>query len=216
MFKTLFSMAIACMLCVPCAVRAADFTEGKHYYVVDEPGRYQESNKIEVLMFLWYGCSGCYKLDQKITAWAEKLPDDVDFKRLPALFFPNWEFHGRVFLCLEKMGYTYEQHNAIFGIVQKKDQPEGQSVTLEDEKDLPAFLEHIGADKERFMALYASDEITDIIQEIHFMIARFAVHAVPAIVVNGKYRFTIKDVEGKQFLELADVLIQKERGAQQR
>lgn len=213
MRKLSVCFAVLLLLSLPLTARAVDFKEGENYFEVTEPGKYQESDKIEVLMFLWYGCIGCYKLDQKITGWAEALPGDVDFKRLPALFFPNWEFHGRVFLCLEKMGYSFDDHYKIFGIVQKKDQPEGQTVKLEGEEDLPAFLEHVGVNKEEFMKLFNSDELTETVQDIHFMISRFAVHAVPAMVINGKYTFTIKNVEGKHFLDLADYLIQKERDA---
>lgn len=207
MFKLLCAIAFCSVLCLPTTAAAEDFVEGKNYHMVKKPVKYQDTDKIEVLMFLWYRCSGCYKLDKKITAWADNLPDDVVFKRLPALFFPNWEFHGRIYLTMEALGASYEQHHAIFDLLQV------DKVKVDSEADLPAVFAKTGVDKDKFMEIFNSVKITEQIEGLQSLIYEYEIQAVPAMVINGRYRYTVKDTEGPRFLELADYLINLERDA---
>ena len=208
MLKYLSSVIVAlALLCVPFAAHAEDFKLGKNYHEISKPMKLQDTDKIEILMFLWYGCSGCYKLDDKIVAWAEKLPDDVSFKRVPAYFFPQWEFHGRVFLAMDAIGATYAQHHAVFDLIQK------DKVKLESEADLPALFAKTGVDKDKFMAVFNDPNTIEKLEELQTQMFEYGIQAVPALVINGKYRYTVKDTEGPHFIELADYLINLERNA---
>ncbi len=55
-----------------------------------------------------------------IVPWSEKLPADVHFVRLPALFGGIWNVHGQMFLTLESMGVEHDVHNAVFEAIHKE------------------------------------------------------------------------------------------------
>ena len=207
MQRLLYSIILLCLFCMPVCGEAADFKAGKNYHELAKPKKYQNTDKIEVLMFMWYGCSGCYKLDDSITAWAQKLPDDIAFVRLPGLFFSDWQFHGRIYMTMQELGTTYEQHHAIFDLIYK------DKFKVESDAELPAFLDKIDVDKDKFMQIFNSNQMTETMDSLQDYLSDSGIQAVPALIVNGRYRFTTKDTEGKQFLELADHLISLERNA---
>ncbi len=74
---------------------AADFQAGKEYVELKSPVPVSEPGKIEVVELFWYGCPHCYKFEPTINPWVEQLPDDVAFKRIPAMFGGVWNAHGR-------------------------------------------------------------------------------------------------------------------------
>lgn len=211
MLRLLFSITMLMALCLPAyAAEPTEFIKGKNYHEISRPKQYQKSDKIEVIMFLWYGCGGCYKLDKKITDWAQTLPDDVDFKRLPGMFLPEAQFHGRIYLTMEALGATYEQHHAVFDYIQKDNLP------LHSEADLPAFLEKMGVDKDKFMRLFNSESINIKLEDTTFLLDDYGVRDVPSMVINGRYRYSVKDIEGSRYMKLADYLIDLERKSQAR
>ena len=54
--------------------------------------------------FFWYGCPHCYALEPLLEAWIKKLPADVEFRRVPAMFNERWAIAARVYYALEAMG----------------------------------------------------------------------------------------------------------------
>lgn len=211
MMRLLFSILMLAALCLPAAAaEQTDFIKGKNYHEIARPKQYQKSDKIEVIMFLWYGCGGCYKLDKTITDWAQTLPDDVDFKRLPGMFLDKAKLHGRVFLTMEAMGATYEKHHSIFDLLKKDNFP------LETEADLPAFIEKIGVDKDEFMKIYKSEAITEKLEDTLILLDDYGITDVPSMAINGRYHYSVKDVEGSRYVKLADYLIDLERKAKTR
>ena len=44
------------------------------------------AGKIEVIEFFWYGCPHCFNFEPAIEPWVKKLPKDVQFRRVPAIF----------------------------------------------------------------------------------------------------------------------------------
>jgi hypothetical protein len=50
----------------------------------------------------------------------EKLPSDVNFVRIPAMFGGPWDAHGQMFLTLEAMGVEHKVHAAVFNAIQKE------------------------------------------------------------------------------------------------
>lgn len=80
------------------AVQAAEPVAGKEYIELSNPVPVSVPGKIEVVELFWYGCPHCYHFEPTINPWAEKLPKDVNFKRVPAMFGGPWDAHGQMFL----------------------------------------------------------------------------------------------------------------------
>ncbi|SDA59499.1 thiol:disulfide interchange protein DsbA [Pseudomonas sp. NFACC15-1] len=181
---------------------AAPYVELTNPVAVAEPG------KIEVVELFWYGCPHCYAFEPVINPWVDKLPSDVNFVRIPAMFGGPWDAHGQMFLTLEAMGVEHKVHAAIFNAIQK----EGKKLTKKE--DMADFLATQGVDKEKFLATFDSFAIQGQIKKARDLAKKYEITGVPTMIVNGKYRFDIGSAGGaNEALQLADQLIAKERAA---
>ena len=50
----------------------------------------ESKDKIEVVELFWYGCIHCFNIDPYLDKWADNLPKDVTFKRIPAIPRKDW------------------------------------------------------------------------------------------------------------------------------
>jgi len=181
---------------------AAPYVELTNPVPVAVPG------KIEVVELFWYGCPHCYAFEPVINPWAEKLPSDVNFVRIPAMFGGPWDAHGQMFLTLESMGVEDQVHAAVFNAIQK------EKKRLTDPEEMAEFLATQGVDKDKFLATFNSFAIKGQINKAKELAKKYEITGVPTMVVNGKYRFDIGSAGGaNEALQLADKLIAKERAA---
>ena len=181
---------------------AAPYVELTNPVPVAVPG------KIEVVELFWYGCPHCYAFEPTINPWAEKLPKDVNFRRIPAMFGGPWDAHGQLFLTLEAMGVEHKVHNAVFEAIQKQ----GKRLTKPDE--MADFVATQGVDKDKFLATFNSFAIQGQIKQAKELAQKYGVQGVPTLIVNGKYRFDLGSTGGPEAtLNVADQLIAKERAA---
>lgn len=130
----------ACLACRP--TLPVPLEAGKTYAQLSSPVAVAEPGKIEVVELFWYGCPHCYSFEPVINPWVEKLPADVNFVRIPAMFGGPWDAHGQMFLTLEAMGVEHKVHNAVFNAIQK----EGKRLVKPDE--MAEFLATQGVDKD--------------------------------------------------------------------
>ncbi|WP_112192864.1 thiol:disulfide interchange protein DsbA [Pseudomonas sp. LG1E9] len=181
---------------------------GKTYVELTNPVPVSVPGKIEVVELFWYGCPHCYAFEPTINPWVEKLPKDVNFKRIPAMFGGPWDAHGQLFLTLEAMGVEHKVHNAVFNAIQK----EGKRLTKPDE--MADFVATQGVDKDKFLATFNSFAIQGQIKQAKELAQKYGVQGVPTMIVNGKYRFDLGTTGGPEAtLNVADQLIAKERAA---
>ena len=181
---------------------------GKTYAELTNPGPVAVPGKIEVVELFWYGCPHCYAFEPTINPWAEKLPKDVNFRRIPAMFGGPWDAHGQLFLTLEAMGVEHKVHNAVFEAIQKQ----GKRLTKPDE--MADFVATQGVDKDKFLATFNSFAIQGQIKQAKELAQKYGVQGVPTLIVNGKYRFDLGSTGGPEAtLNVADQLIAKERAA---
>jgi thiol:disulfide interchange protein DsbA len=181
---------------------AAPYVELSNPVPVAVPG------KIEVVELFWYGCPHCYKFEPVINPWVEKLPSDVNFKRIPAMFGGPWDAHGQMFLALESMGVEHKVHAAVFKAIQE----EHKKLTSPDE--MAEFLATQGVDKDKFLATFNSFAIKGQVVQARELAKKYEITGVPTMIVNGKYRFDIGSAGGaEQALQLADKLVDQERAA---
>ena len=181
---------------------------GKTYIELSSAVPVAVPGKIEVVELFWYGCPHCYAFEPVVNPWAEKLPSDVNFVRLPAMFGGPWDAHGQMFLTLEAMGVEHKVHAAVFNAIQK----EGKRLT--DKKDMADFLATQGVDKAKFLQTFDSFAIKGQIVKAKELAKKYEISGVPTMVVDGKYRFDLGTAGGpEQALNVADQLIAKERAA---
>lgn len=181
---------------------------GEQYIELSTPVAVSQPGKIEVVELFWYGCPHCYHFEPTVNPWAEKLPADVNFKRIPAMFGGPWDAHGQMFLTLEAMGVEHSVHAAVFDAIQN------QRKQLTKPEDMAEFLATQGVDKDKFLATFNSFAIKGQVQKAKDLAKKYEITGVPSMIVNGKYRFDLGTAGGPEgVLDVADQLIAKERAA---
>ncbi|CAM3302149.1 thiol:disulfide interchange protein [Pseudomonas floridensis] len=183
---------------------------GKQYVELSSPVPVKEPGKIEVVELFWYGCPHCYAFEPKINPWAEKLPSDVNFVRIPAMIGGSWDAHGQLFITLDTMGVEHKVHAAVFNAIQKEHKQ------LTKPEDMADFVATQGIDRQKFLDTFNSFAVTGEMKKARELAQKYGVQGVPTMIVNGKYRFDIGSAGGPdEALQVADQLIAKERAANQ-
>ena len=191
------------------SAQAAEPVEaGKQYVELSSAVPVSEPGKIEVVELFWYGCPHCYAFEPTINPWVEKLPSDVNFVRIPAMFGGPWDAHGQLFITLDMMGVEHKVHAAVFDAIQKG----GKRLT--DKNDMADFVATQGVNKEEFLKTFDSFAVKGKIAQYKELAKKYEVTGVPTMIVNGKYRFDLGTSGGPEgTLQVADQLIAKERAA---
>ncbi len=210
MRNLIFSAALATASLFGMTANAAEpIQAGKQYVELSSPVPISKPGQIEVVELFWYGCPHCYHFEPTLNPWIEKLPKDVNFIRIPALFGGLWNVHGQLFITLESMKVENQVHAAIFQAIQK----DGKKLATPEE--MAEFLATQGIDKDEFLKTYNSFGVKSQMEKAKKLAMAYQISGVPVLIVNGKYRFDISSSGGpEQALDVADQLIAKERAAQ--
>ncbi|MBA1241610.1 thiol:disulfide interchange protein DsbA/DsbL [Pseudomonas japonica] len=199
-------MALASLFGV--AAHADDIQAGKQYTVLESPVPVAQPGKIEVVELFWYGCPHCYAFEPTINPWIEKMPADVHFIRIPAMFGGIWDVHGQMFVTLEAMGVEHKVHTAVFDAIHKEHK------MFKTPEEMADFVATQGVDKAKFLETYNSFAVKGMVAKYKKLAVDYGVTGVPTMIVNGKYRFDLGSSGGpEETLKVADTLIEKERAA---
>lgn len=187
---------------------ATSIQAGKEYIELSNPVPVSLPGKIEVVEMFWYGDPHSYHFEPTLGPWSEKLPTDVNFLRLPAMFGGPWDAHGQMFLTLDTIGVNHGIHGAVFDAVQN------QRRQLTNPNEMADFVATQGVDKQKFLATFSSFVVKGRMVQCKEMARKYEITGVPAMIVNGKYRFDLGTAGGpERILQVADALIEKERQA---
>ncbi|MDA0235789.1 MAG: thiol:disulfide interchange protein DsbA/DsbL, partial [Proteobacteria bacterium] len=107
------------------ALPAASVVQANEPFQIIEPAqKADDPSKIEVLEFFHYGCPHCRDFHPLITAWKKKLPADVAFRAVPAVW-NNAQLSGlaRLFYAAQITGDLAALEPAIFAAVQDDKRP---------------------------------------------------------------------------------------------
>ncbi len=201
---------ILCALLFLCAVNlplaAEEFVEGKHYQLVATPLAVQDPSKIEVTELFWYGCPHCFHFEPEIAAWLKTKADDVNFRRIPAVFAQNWVPHARAYFAADALGELERFHKPLFDALHEEEQK------IFDEEAIIAFAGKVGLQEADFRAAYTGFSVDGKIKQAMKYSRDSGITGVPAIIVNGKYRISAQTAGGQdKMLKVVDFLVAKER-----
>lgn len=194
--------------------RVWKFSEGKHYHrLVPTQPTVGGADKIEVAEVFWYGCPHCLSFEPAINGWAENVPANARFIRIPAVWNPLAKLHGRLYYTEEvlarndKLADVKAFHAAVFTEFHRK----GNHLTSED--SIQKLFERFGVSKDDFLNTWNSFEVDQKVRVANDLVRRYNVTGVPAMVINGKYRSGAgPDGAGSiaTLLEVIDELIERE------
>ena len=168
---------------------AVELKEGVQYSVYRPAQPTESKGKIEVTEFFWYGCGHCFNLDPLLQKWLKKLPKDVAFHRVPAVFpgrdgAPGpWAPAAKLFYTLEAMGQLDRLHGEIFDAVHVD-----RVRLINDDKVLFDWIAKKGVDARQFADVYNSFAVQGKVRRAMQLTDAYGLDGVPALVVDGRYR----------------------------
>lgn len=203
--------AFALFLAVACSAAENGpqrYISGEHYTVVDKPVATETGDKIEVIEFFLYGCGHCYAFDPMVNAWVDKLPDDVEFRRVPVTFSSVGPLFARTFYTAQKLGVLDKLHSKLFDALHK------DGVDLTSPAAIRKFFIAQGVDGKKFDSTFKSDKVSAHVKHADQLMRAYLIQGVPALAVNGSYT-----VNGRQagsndgMLDVASFLINKAKAS---
>ncbi len=179
---------------------------GKQYTLISPVQPVETGKNIEVLEFFSYGCGHCHNLEPILSPWVKKLPSDVTFRYLPAVFSDKWMIYTRIYYSAEALSLLDKLHPAIFRATHD------EHLDLTNEGTLKTWLGKQGVDVKKFMDTYASFAVMTKAQRAKQLTKAYAITGVPSVAVDGKYLTSASQTGGNEaLLPALDELIKKAR-----
>ena len=176
------------------------------YTELNPPLQVEAAGKIEVLEFFWYGCIHCYNFEPVIEAWVKKLPPDVQFRRVPAVFNERWAHDAAIFYTFEALGVFDKVHRAFYDAIHR------ERLRSDNPKALAEWLQKQGLDEKKFVETMKSFGVQSKAKRAAIMTNAYKIDGTPAMAVHGRY--TISAEQGRSFegmLQTVSALVEQLR-----
>ena len=180
--RTLMLAALAAPAAAPVSNAFAQaIQEGRDFTVLNPPQPVDAAGKIEIIEFFWYGCPHCQALEEPLEGWRKKLPNDVVFRRVPAVFNEGWAMAARVYYTLEAMGQLEKLHRPMFDAIHK------DNLRINNEGALLDWLKTRGIDSAEYRKTSRGFAIDGRVRRAAQLTESYKFESVPTLVVNGRY-----------------------------
>lgn len=202
--NTLLSLLSACVLALaltPAAATAATPVAGTDYVTIDNGQPYAPLNgKVEVVEVFGYWCPHCAEFQPELSAWTHRLPADVRFTTVPAVF-TDGDPLARAYFAAEHFHVLSAVHDAIFQSIHGDNTlPQNPSVD-----EIAAWFGAHGLDAAKAKTYMLSAPVEARLEYARQFALRSGVEGTPTLIINGRYRITASTHE--QGLRTASALI---------
>ena len=206
-FATRLLAVVSFALTVLASPAQAQLAVGRDYVVIEPAQLTDNPAKIEVIEFFSYACPHCNDLSPHINKWAAKLPSDVVFKRVPVGFNnPFYQLMAKLYYTLEAIGELERLDGAVFNAIHEK------GLKLVDDKSIAEWVASQGVDAKKFSDAFNAFGVISKTKRADQIAQASHISGVPALVVDGRYLVTGKEVKSHaDLLALADKVIDKRR-----
>jgi thiol:disulfide interchange protein DsbA len=153
----------------------------------------ESKDKIEVVELFWYGCVHCFNMDPYLDKWADNLPKDVTFKRIPAIPRKDWVASAKAYYALESLGLLNKLHEKLFDAIHIE-----KTVKHNDTKALISWIALTGKlEKKDVEAAFNSFSMKSKLSKSFKIFKAAGATGVPTIIIDGKY-FTSSTMAGNE------------------
>ena len=178
------------------------YDEGIDYKRIYSDNKYKTTKKIEVVEFFGLFCPHCRNFSPVINRWAEKLPANVEFKKLHVPF--REVSHQRLYFTLKKMGLIDKYLDKLFADIQDKRLP------LKDFLSITIWVEDNGLSLADFEEEWNSNKVKKDMKEASYLMKLFKVSGVPQIIIDGAFLTSPAMVgSNRRIIGLLDYLIEE-------
>ena len=154
----------------------------------------ESKEKIEVVELFWYGCIHCYTMDPYLDKWADKLPKDVVFKRIPAIPRKNWAPGAKAYYALETLDLDHKLHERLFKAIHKE-----KTLNPVDQKGLVKWIAANGKlDITEVNSAFNSFSMNAKLSRSAKMFKAAGATGVPSIIIDGRYLTSSTMAGGEQ------------------
>ena len=201
----LLLMPLAALAAVPAAPLA-----GEDYVLIDGGQPYQPlaGKTIEVIEVFGYWCHHCAEFEPQVEAWKQKLPADVRFTYVPAVFSDDDAF-ARAYFAASDAGALGRTHDDMFRAIHD-DRILASNATIDE---IAWFYGEHGLVPAKMKAAMTSPAMTARLQRARDFALRSGVEGTPSLVINGRYR--VRGRTHDDTLRIASQLIAQLRAARQ-
>jgi thiol:disulfide interchange protein DsbA len=201
-------LSLFCQAALAQVMPGRQYQEGVHYHKIEQLPAQRDT--VEVAEVFSYMCSHCATFEPYIQSWKTRLPENVEFTRIPVLFGRRaWEMYARSYVAASLMGIEEEAHVAMMDAIWK----ERRQMRSMDE--LADFYAGFGVEKDAFIATANSFAVDARMRREQRDVAAFGITGTPSMIVRGiegQYRIS----SGQQvptfeaMLSVVDFLVAKE------
>jgi thiol:disulfide interchange protein DsbA len=185
-----------------------NYTDGVHYFTLNQASTPRKSDVITVTELFSYGCHACNDFEPYMQNWKAKQASDVKLNRIPVGFGrPAWDLLAKAYVMAEILGVEEENHVPLMNAIWKEKR---QMRSLDE---LANFYAEQGVDKAKFMALDNSFMLNMRQKQNMEKLGLYAPRGTPTMVVNGKYKIVTGQAvpNYEALLSVVDFLVTKER-----
>jgi thiol:disulfide interchange protein DsbA len=172
---------------------SAQFAEGREYVRLKSPQAVETGKKIEVIEFFSYGCPHCADLEPHMQAWLKRLPPDVQLRRIPVAFFPQWENLARVYYTLEALGEDVKLTPDVFTAIHG-----GNRTNLASDTRFFDWAASKGLDRKKVEDTYKSFGINGKVGRAKQLAQAYNIQSVPTLIVDGKFMLSSGSAGGHE------------------
>jgi thiol:disulfide interchange protein DsbA len=148
--------------------------EGKDFRPLAKPQPTETGKKIEVIEFFSFSCPHCRDLEPFLTAWIQKLPADVQLRRIPAQFSPQWVGTAKIWYTLE--GLNEEKLvPAVFAALHS------QNMRLDQDKVFLDWIATQGVDRKKAEDMYNSFAVNGKVTRAKALVQTYGIQSVPRL-----------------------------------
>ena len=190
---------------------AGTFVEGDDFAALAVPVETSDPEKIEVVEVFSYACIHCKTFDPTLEEWSAALPEDVTFRRVPAIFNQTWALFAQAFYAAEVLGVAEQVHTPMFIAIHDR------GVDLRD-PTLLAELFEVEADvpPEKFTQVFNSFGVRSRVQQADAHGRAYGVTGVPTLIVDGRFRVDGRMAgDNTSMLAVVEYLVDQQREARE-
>ena len=210
------TFALLCCLAVATGATGAtgelpqEFEAGVHYQVLPIPVETAAPDAVEVVEVFSYACIHCYNFEPFVAAWAARAPDDVAFRRVPAVFNPVWQLLAQAYYTAEALDVVGAVHIPLFEAIHVH-----RMDVREPELIARIFSRYADVESDDFFRAYGSFGVDSNVRQARAQSQAYRVSGVPTMIVAGKYRVEANLAGGlPSMLSVVDFLVAREREAE--
>lgn len=137
--------------------------------------------KVSVIEFFWYGCPHCYALEPTLERWTAKLPSDVVFQPVPAIFSQGWVPDAQIFYAFEALGVRKRLQLPFFDAIHQ------DHLRVDDRAAFEQWLKRHDIDPAKFQQVVTSFGVQSAVRRAADMTVAYRIDGVPTLAVQGRY-----------------------------